>query len=98
MSNMGHEVEFEEPRQLRVHAGRRWGVYQGKNSATYANPGRKTALYQRRKLTIKQSLGLLNALPKDVRMVCMVALFCGLRISEVLGLCWKHVDMDRGMP
>src|SRR5581483_11902904 len=27
----------------------------------------------------------------------MVALFCTLRISEVLGLQWKHVDWDRSV-
>jgi integrase len=40
---------------------------------------------------------LLIALRPDVRLVCMVALFCGLRISEVLGLMWKHIDFDRQM-
>jgi len=75
----------------------KWGRYTGKNPAQHANPGRKTPVYDKRKLTVKQSVDLLKALPEDVRMVCMIALFCGLRISEVLGLCWKHVDLERGM-
>jgi len=74
-----------------------WDTYNGKNPAQKANPGRKTACYEKRKMSVEQTKRLLHALPPDVRLVCMVALFLGLRISEVLGLCWKHVDWDRGM-
>lgn len=75
----------------------RWEVYEGKNPARLASPGRKCSVYEKRKMTILQTVSLLKKLPADVRIVCMVALFCGLRISEVLGLCWKHVDFERGM-
>ena len=74
-----------------------WGVYAGKNPATRASAGRKGAKYEKRKLTVEQTVSLLKAVPKDVRIICMVALFCGLRISEVLGLCWRHIDFGRGM-
>jgi integrase len=73
----------------------RWGTFEGKNPAKYANPGRKQSHYEKRKLTVDQTTKLLAHLRPDVRMVCMIALFCGLRISEVLGLMWKHVDFDR---
>jgi integrase len=74
-----------------------WGTYNGKNTATYARVGRRRSVYEKRKLTVEQTKKLLTILRPDVRLVCMVGLFCGLRISEVLGLCWKHVDFDRGM-
>lgn len=73
----------------------RWGTFDGKNPAKFANPGRKQAKYEKRKLTIEQTKKLMAQLPPDVRLICMVALFCGLRISEVMGLCWKHVDFER---
>jgi integrase len=75
----------------------KWDIYNGRNPALGADPGRAKGVYERRKLSVKQTVDLLRALRIDVRIVCMVALFCGLRISEVLGLCWKHVDLERGM-
>ena len=30
-------------------------------------------------------------------LICQTALFCGLRISEVLGLEWRHVHFDGGL-
>jgi integrase len=74
-----------------------WEMWDGRNPAKRANAGRKKAAYEKRRLTTHQTTALLNKLPDDVRIVCMVALFCGLRISEVLGLCWKHVDFARRM-
>jgi integrase len=72
-----------------------WGTYEGKNPARYATIGRRRSVYEKRKLTIQQTKSLLMDLRPDVRIICMVALFCGLRISEVLGLCWRHVDFER---
>jgi len=74
-----------------------WETYDGRNPAKGATVGRKKAKYEKRKLTADETKTFLLALPGDVRLICMVALFCGLRISEVMGLCWKHVDFERGM-
>jgi len=87
-----------------------WGIYDGKNPALRATAGRKSAVYEKRKLTVKQTADLLKKLPADgyyrgdldraARRPAaaaapslvhdfetgMIALFCGLRISEVLGL------------
>lgn len=75
----------------------RWGTYEGRKPTRFVDCGRRRAVYEKRKLTVEQTKKLLQELRPDVRMVCMIALFCGLRISEVLGLCWKHVDFDRQM-
>jgi hypothetical protein len=37
-----------------------------------------------------------SALPDDVRLMIMASLFCTLRISEVLGLQWRHIDLEDG--
>ena len=68
-----------------------WGTHDGRNPARYASPGRRRSVYEKRKLTLAQTTALLRELRPDVRLVCMVALFCGLRISEVLGLMWKQL-------
>jgi integrase len=73
-----------------------WGIYEGKDPTNHATVGRHRPLYERRKLTTQETVDLLRRMPEDARIICMVALFCGLRISEVMGLCWKHVDFERG--
>ena len=75
----------------------KWGYWQEKNPALNVSVGKQRAVREKRKLTDEQTRHLLEALPEDVRLICMVALFCTLRISEVLGLQWKHVDFTRGV-
>lgn len=74
-----------------------WETYNGKNPTEHVYVGRRKAVYEKRKMTVEQSRKLLNMLNEDFRIIVMVSLFCGLRISEVMGLCWKHIDFDRGM-
>jgi integrase len=74
-----------------------WETYEGRNPTRRATVGRKKAVYEKRKLTTAQSVKLLEAFPDDFRVIAMVAISCGMRISEVMGLCWKHVDFGRGM-
>jgi len=73
-----------------------WGLWHGENPAKNAKPGRKKMLRKKRKLSVDETRSLLLALREDVRLIVMVALFCTLRISEVMGLQWKHVDFENG--
>lgn len=75
---------------------RKWGYWRDVNPAMDATVGRKREARPRRKLTIEETRKLLAALPDDVRLICETALYCTLRISEVLGLQWKHVDFTSG--
>ena len=75
----------------------KWGYWSEKNPAMDVYVGKQRAAREKRKLTDQQTRQLLEALPEDVRLICMVALFCTLRISEVLGLAWKHIDWERGV-
>ncbi len=74
-----------------------WETYEGRNPTKRVTVGRKKPAREKRKMSIADSRKLLNMFPDDFRVICMVALFCGLRISEVLGLTWRHVDFSRGM-
>jgi len=74
-----------------------WGLWKGENPVARVSVGRKKTARPHRKLTAEQTRRLLDALPADVRLICEVALYCTLRISEVLGLQWKHIDFDRGL-
>jgi integrase len=74
-----------------------WGLWKGDNPAATVSAGRRREARKKRKLTIEETRQILDALPEDVRLICEAALFCTLRISEVLGLAWAHIDFVRGM-
>lgn len=76
---------------------KKWGMFAGENPAKLASIGRKTPVREKRKLTARETRALLAALPGDVRMIVMMGLFCTLRISEILGLRWKHIDFAAGV-
>lgn len=76
---------------------KRWGRWHGENPALHTTVGRRRAVREQRKLSVDETRRLLAALPGDVRLICQMALFCTLRISEVLGLTWRHIDFERGV-
>ncbi len=75
---------------------RRWKLWNAENPMQFVDAGKKEIVRPRQKLTIEESRKLLESLPADVRQLCEMALHCGLRISEVLGLQWKHIDFVTG--
>ena len=74
-----------------------WDLWKGDNPVARVTVGRKKTARPHHKLTIEQTRDVLMALPGDARLICEVALYCTLRISEVLGIQWKHVDFRRGV-
>jgi integrase len=74
-----------------------WKYWQEENPITRVTAGRKRLVREKKKLTDDQTRKLLAALPAQVRTLASVALFCGLRISEVLGLQERHVDLVNGL-
>lgn len=77
---------------------RRWGYTpRGEiNPVTDSSAGKHRPVYEPVKLTPQQTRDLLAALPPDVRLICEMALYCTCRISEIMGLQWKHVDVING--
>lgn len=74
----------------------RWD-WDGKNPVTHASVGRRKTVREKRKLSHADLRRLLDALPDDVRLLSSLTLCTGLRISEALGLEWRHVDFARGV-
>jgi integrase len=74
-----------------------WGHWSDRNPIERVSVGRRRMLREKRKLTDEQTRRLLAALPFDVRLMCCVALFCTLRVSEILGLQEKHLDFEPGL-
>ena len=73
-----------------------WGRWKDQNPIEYVHCGRKRAVREKHKLTEEQTRRLPAALPYDLRIACCVSLFCTLRVSEVLGLQEKHLDLEAG--
>ena len=51
-----------------------WGLWKDPNPVTAVSVGRKRTVRQHRKLTVEETRKLLDALPRDVRIICEVAI------------------------
>lgn len=73
-----------------------WGYWTAKNPVARASCGRQRNKRVRKILTDAQLTALIEALPVDVALIVKVADTTGMRISEILGLKWKNVDLMTG--
>jgi len=70
---------------------------EGKRSpASKAKLGKKRYAYERRILTFEETARVLARLEEPNRLIVETCIATGARISEVLGLQWKHVDLKAG--
>jgi integrase len=68
---------------------------EGKRSpASKAKLGRKHHKYERRILSFDETAGVLTRLEDPYRLVIETCIATGARISEVLGLKWRHVNVN----
>jgi integrase len=74
-----------------------WGYWEGRNPARRVSLGRKRLKRMRRILSDEQFHLLLAALPEALRLMVETAVSTGMRISEILGLRWRSVDLDSGL-
>src|SRR5262249_20397867 len=73
-----------------------WGYRMGLNPASRTSVGRKKRKREKRILTDDQFQRLMNSIPFDIRLMIATAVTTGMRVSEILALKWKNVDLDRG--
>jgi integrase len=73
-----------------------WGYWDGRNPTARTVLGRKQWRRERRILSDDQFRLLLAALPPHIQLMVWTAVSTGMRISEILGLRWRNVDLDRG--
>jgi integrase len=70
---------------------------QGKRSpSSRAKLGKKRYKYERRILSFEETARVLARLEIPIRLVIEICIATGARISEVLGLTWRHVNLDAG--
>ncbi len=70
---------------------------EGKRSpASRAKLGKKHHKYERRILSFEETARVLARLDITIRLIIEICIATGARISEVLGLTWKYVDLNAG--
>jgi len=67
-----------------------------RSPASKAKLGRKRYTYERRILTFEETARVLARLEQPYRLIVETCIATGARISEALGLMWKHVDFEAG--
>lgn len=78
-------------------AAKDWKLYEGDNPATGIRLGRKTAVREKRLLTVEQLRLLLAALSDRPKFIVLIIFGCGLSISETLGLKWSDIDFENAV-
>lgn len=74
-----------------------WGYWDGRNPTRRTVLGRKQWKRERRILSDDQFRLLLAGLPTHIQLMVWTAVSTGMRISEVLGLRWRSVELERGV-
>ena len=73
-----------------------WGYWQDRNPVERVTVGLKRVKREKRLLSDPQTQALLAAVPEIIWLAIEIARWTGCRISEVLGLQWKHLDLQTG--
>lgn len=73
-----------------------WDYWQTKNPVEGTKLPRERAVREKRILTDQQIGILLRALPADLALIIRLADSTGMRVSEILGLRWRSVNLDTG--
>jgi integrase len=68
-----------------------------RNPASKAKLGKKRYKRERRIPSFDEAARVLARLDFAVRLIILICIATGARISEVLGLKWRHVDLDAGI-
>ena len=74
-----------------------WGYWHERNPAQRVRLGRKNRKWPKRILTDEQIRSLLWELEPQTSLMVLTAVSTGMRISEILALKWRSVDLDRGL-
>lgn len=74
-----------------------WGYWNERNPAQRVRLGRKNRKWPKRILTDEQIRSLLWELEPQTSLMVLTAVSTGMRISEILALKWRSVDLDRGL-
>ncbi len=75
-----------------------WGYWNGsRNPVARVRVGRKRLKREKRILSDEQLRALLAEMPLDIGLMVRTAVSTGMRVSEIIGLKWRAVDLERGL-
>ena len=75
-----------------------WGYWNGsRNPVLRVRVGRKRLKRKRRILDDEQLRALLAGLPPEIGLMVRTAVSTGMRVSEIIGLKWRAVDLEHGL-
>jgi integrase len=75
-----------------------WGYWNGsRNPVSRVRVGRKRLKRERRILDDEQLRALLAELAPDIGLMVRTAVSTGMRVSEIIGLKWRAVDLEHGL-
>jgi integrase len=74
-----------------------WGRWSGKNPTQRTSLGPRRDRRKNYRLTDEQIVELLNRVDSEVQLLIAVTLSTGMRVSELAGLRWGSVDLERGI-
>lgn len=77
-------------------AAKDWNLWTGDLPTKGIRLGRKTEVREKKLLTAEQLQAIMAASSDRTRFMILTAFLTGLRISEVCGLQWQDIDLDRG--
>ena len=75
-----------------------WGYWNGsRNPVARVRVGRKRLKREKRILSDEQLRALLAEMPLDIGLMVRTAVSTGMRVSEIIGLKWRAVDLEHGL-
>ncbi len=77
-------------------AAKQWNLWSGDNPAAGIALGRKKETREKRPISADDFRRIIGAVEDPVRFIVLIAFGTGLRISEVLGLRWRNIDLEAG--
>ena len=76
-------------------SAKKWGHFAGENPASEVELPEKQPTREKRVLMPEDVTRLLAILREPVSTMVLIAVLTGLRIGEILGLCWENLDLER---
>lgn len=77
-------------------AAKNWKLWSGDNPTEGVRTGKKKLVREKRLLSADDIRRLLAAVPDEVKFIVLIIFGTGLRVSEVLGLRWRNINLEAG--
>jgi integrase len=96
------KLSWRSKKQALIHfsmiwtKARQWGYTQTMTPAEGVSVGAQRDVFEHRILTLEEFQRLSAVLEEPYRLMAHVALFTGMRVSEIRGLIWKAIDFQTG--